>query len=1017
VITSSATIDEMPAVVPSPDQLPIFEELAAPPARRPRPHLRIQPPLLADLTPRQRKAVTHGKGPLLIVAGAGTGKTTVITRRIAWLIAEKRAKPSEILALTFTDRAALEMTERVDRLVPYGYTDTVISTFHAFGDRLLRDHALEAGLSDRSTVMSRAEQIIFLREHLFELPLDRYRPLGDPTRFLHALVTLISRARDEDVQPAEYLVAAEQLAGRAGAAPDDAALAEEAAQQAELAALYAAYERLMRANDRLDFGDQVSLALRLLRQHPAVLAEERQRYRYILVDEFQDTNHAQFELVKLLAGSPTANVTVVGDDDQSIYRFRGAALSNILGFRAAFPRAGSVVLNDNFRSRQPILDAAYRLIQHNDPERLEAREGLDKRLVARTRFDQPPPDAGPIELLAFDTGSDEADALAQRIGESVRGGRSPGDHAILVRTNRDADPILRALNVARVPWRFSGTAGLYHQPEVRLLVSFLRAVNDPEDSVSCYDLATSEIFGLDPRAVTVALNAASRRRTPLEQALRLAGDGEPVRFGRRAGEVIQRLLASLDQHRGLSTERNAGELLYHFVTSSGWLGRLAREAREGGEERLANVARFFEIVRRQAGLLRDDRLPFLVAQLDTLIEAGDDPSTADVDVDHGEAVHVLTYHKAKGLEFPIVHMVGLVDDRFPTRSRGDLLPLPAGLVREPMPEGDHHLAEERRLFYVGMTRAREALHLSWARDYGTRTARRPSPYLLEALDLPPATPVELLRPSVVERLARHQRAPAPAPGARPMGLGDRQLRLSYGQISDYLDCPARYRYAHVIRLPTPASHQMAYGRALHAAVQAYHRRQLAGLATTREELHAELDAAWESVGFLTRQHEEARRAAAREALDRFWHEQQADPAHPVAVEEEFSVVMGRDRVRGRYDRVDVDADGRVVITDYKSADVRDPATAARRSRDSLQLSLYALAYESQHGRLPDELALHFLDSGLVGRSAPTPRRLEKAAGQVAAVSDGIRAGDFGANPSPMRCGFCPFRDICPEAAR
>ena len=308
----------MPAVVPSPDQLPIFEELVPQPASRPRPHLRIQPPLLADLTARQRKAVTHGDGPLLIVAGAGTGKTTVITRRIAWLIAEKRAKPSEILALTFTDRAALEMTERVDRLVPYGYTDTVISTFHAFGDRLLREHALEAGLSDRSTVLSRAEQVIFLREHLFELPLDRYRPLGDPTRFLHALVTLISRARDEDVTPADYAVAAEAIAARQAESPFDEALAEEASQQAELAALYAAYERLMRANDRLDFGDQVSLALRLLRDHPAVLAAERERYRYILVDEFQDTNYAQFELVKLLAGSPRANVTVVGDDDQSI---------------------------------------------------------------------------------------------------------------------------------------------------------------------------------------------------------------------------------------------------------------------------------------------------------------------------------------------------------------------------------------------------------------------------------------------------------------------------------------------------------------------------------------------------------------------------------------------------------------------------------------------------------------------------------------------------------------------------
>ncbi|HYM53238.1 MAG TPA: ATP-dependent DNA helicase, partial [Candidatus Dormibacteraeota bacterium] len=916
----------MPAVVPSPDQLPFFEELVSPPPR-PRPHLRIQPPLLADLTSRQRKAVTHGEGPLLIVAGAGTGKTTVITRRIAWLIAEKRAKPTEILALTFTDRAALEMTERVDRLVPYGYTDTVISTFHAFGDRLLREHALEAGLSDRSTVLSRAEQVIFLREHLFELPLDRYRPLGEPTRFLHALVTLISRARDEDVAPAEYRAAADRLLALAAAAPDDGELAEEAAQQVELAALYEAYQNLMRANDRLDFGDQVGLALRLMREHPSVLADEQRRYRYILVDEFQDTNHTQFELVKLLAGSPTANVTVVGDDDQSIYRFRGAALSNILGFRSAFPKAASVVLTDNFRSRQPILDAAYRLIKHNDPERLEAREGLDKRLVARVRFPREAGPDGPIELLAFDTGSDEADAIAERIAASLGAGRRAGDHAVLVRTNRDADPIVRSLTMARVPWRFSGTAGLYRQPEVRLLVSFLRAVNDPEDSISCYDLATSEVFGLDPRDVTVALNAATRRRTSLEAALRQATakpDGTP--FGRRALEVVQRLLESLDQHRSMTVERTTGELLYHFITGSGWLGRLGAEAREHGEERLANVARFFEIVRRQSGLLRDDRLPFLVAQLDTLIEVGDDPSTADIEPDEGDAVHVLTYHKAKGLEFPVVCMVGLVDDRFPTRSRGDQLPLPVDLIRDPLPEGDHHLAEERRLFYVGMTRAREELLLSWARDYGGRVARRTSPFVLEALDLPPATPFEALRPSVAERLARNERVAAPPTPATPVrpSLSDRPLTLSYGQVTDYLECPARYRYAHEIRIPTPASHQMAYGRALHAAVQSFHRAQMANRATSLEELYGELDAAWESVGFLTEQHEDARRAAARDALRRFWEEQQSDPARPVAVEQEFAVSLGRDRLRGRYDRVDRDPDGRVTITDYKSADVRDP---------------------------------------------------------------------------------------------
>ena len=200
-----------------------------------------------------------------------------------------------------------------DRLVPYGHNDAQIATFHAFGDRLLREHALEVGLSDRSSVLSRSEQIILLREHLFDLPLDRYRPLGNPGRFLSALVTLISRARDEDIGPAEYLAAAAALEARAAAAPEDATLAEEAASQRELAGLFDAYERLMRAGDRFDFGDQVSLALRLLREHPGILAQEQSRFRYILVDEFQDTNHAQFEMVRLLA-APHANVTVVGDE-------------------------------------------------------------------------------------------------------------------------------------------------------------------------------------------------------------------------------------------------------------------------------------------------------------------------------------------------------------------------------------------------------------------------------------------------------------------------------------------------------------------------------------------------------------------------------------------------------------------------------------------------------------------------------------------------------------------------------
>jgi DNA helicase-2/ATP-dependent DNA helicase PcrA len=429
------------------------------------------------------------------------------------------------------------------------------------------------------------------------------------------------------------------------------------------------------------------------------------------------------------------------------------------------------------------------------------------------------------------------------------------------------------------------------------------------------------------------------------------------------------------------------------------------------------VARFFEIVRRQSALLRDDRLPFLVAQLDTLIAAGDDPATVEAEVDDGDAVHVLTYHRAKGLEFPVVHMVGLVEDRFPSRDRRDALPLPADLVRDALPEGDHHLAEERRLFYVGMTRAAEELVLSWGVDYGGGRARRLSQFVLEALDLPPATPLAAIRPSAAERLSRNDRPAATVTAPSRPALRDRQLSLSFGQVNDYLECPARYRYAHLIRIPTPASHQLAYGKALHAAVQAFHRRQMRREPMTLPELHAALDASWESVGYLTREHEEARHASARDALARFWQEQQTDPARPAAVEQEFAFLVGGDRIRGRYDRVDLEADGRVIVTDYKSSDVRDPATASRRSRESLQLGIYALAWEAQHGRAPDELALHFLESGLVGRSDASERRLERAQERIVTAANGIRAGRFAATPSVSRCSLCPFREICPDAIR
>ena len=247
--------------------------------------------ILEGLNLAQREAVTHDAGPLLIVAGAGTGKTTVITRRIAWLIARKKARPEEILALTFTDKAAAEMEERVDTLVPYGYADVTIATFHAFGDRLMRENALEIGLTPDFRVLNRAEQLIFFRDRLFQFALSHYRPLGDPTRHIQAIISVFSRAKDEDVSPEAWVAYAEELLAGSVAERDNEELHDRAMQQMELARTYAQYQKLMAEAGTVDFGDQIVYALRLFRTRPYVLNSYQRRFRYILVDEFQDTNY------------------------------------------------------------------------------------------------------------------------------------------------------------------------------------------------------------------------------------------------------------------------------------------------------------------------------------------------------------------------------------------------------------------------------------------------------------------------------------------------------------------------------------------------------------------------------------------------------------------------------------------------------------------------------------------------------------------------------------------------------
>src|SRR5216683_2186828 len=915
--------------------------------------------ILEGLNPPQAAAVTHETGPLLIIAGAGTGKTTVITRRIAYLIATRRARPSEILALTFTDKAAAEMEERVDTLVPYGYADVQISTFHAFGDRLIKENALELGLTPDFRVLTRAEQVIFLRDHLFEFPLEHYRPLGDPTRHLQAILGQISRLKDEDVSPEEYLTLAEGLL--AGATDDEARLHAE--QHLELARTYAQYQTLMARLGQIDFGDQIVEALRLFRTRPHVLRRHQERYKHILVDEFQDTNYAQFELVKLLAARQR-NVAVVGDDDQAIFRFRGASMSNILAFDRAYPDARQVVLQENRRSPQAVLDAAYRLIQHNNPDRLEVAQKIDKRLISTVGKGEAP------EHLAFDTVSTESDQVAEMIREEHERGRPYRDFAVLVRVNNDADHYLRSLNLRGVPWTFSGNAGLYGRPEVRLLIAFLRSVAHPDDSVSLHYLASSDVYQVPIVDLTKCATYADRKHRWLFDVLRAVP--EEVAITEEGAGAVARLVADLQRYMELAREHPTGEVLYQFLVDSGLMTRYAKAPAEL-EQEVQNVSKFFTRVK--------------------------------------DAARVLKY---EGLEWPIVFMVDCVQNKFPSTRRSDPLEIPPELIKDLLPTGDFHEQEERRLFYVGMTRAKERLYLTSAEDMGGKRKWKVSQFVLEALDLPKDA-ARPFRAQAIEELRRQ----APAPELAGLGLApipdEEPLAVSHRQVDDYQTCPLKYQFIHILRIPLRQHHSVVYGNALHKAVEFYLRRRAAGNYTSLEDFLLAFDNAWRNEGFLTREHEEQRKRGGIAALTRFYHEEEASGQKPTDVEREFGFTLGLDRVRGRFDRVDETPDG-LVIVDYKSSDVTDQKKADQRAKESLQLKIYALAQHEMTGRLPARVELRFLESGLTGRHKPTLDDLVTARDAIEAAARGIRHREFEATPDYQACRYCPYNQICPRTA-
>lgn len=955
------------------------------------------------LNPQQKAAVKYGEGPLLIIAGAGTGKTLVITERIKHLITKEIVLPSEVLALTFTEKAAQEMEERVDIAMPYGYTQMWISTFHSFADRVLRAEALNIGLDPKYHLLSEAESTQFLRSNLFAFDLKYFRPLGNPTKFVAGILQHFSRLGDEDITPSEYLAWVKKQKSKS---KNQKELEQEVGKWQELAAAYEKYEELKVKEGVLDFADLITKTLKLFRQRPNIMAKYRQQFKFILVDEFQDTNYAQNELAILLAGK-RANITVAADDDQSIYRFRGAAVSNVLQFTDNFPKAKIVVLAQNYRSTQEILDRAYELIQHNNPDRLEVKERINKRLVA-TRGVK----GDKIEFLHVDRVENEAEQVARKIVQLIEEEkRDFSDFAILVRANNHAEPFARALSRAGIPYQFLGPGQLFRQDEVKDVISYLKVLYNFEDSLALYRVLSMEHFDLPARDLASILNYARR----FNLSLFAACEGIDEIFVQTATKKkIKDFVEMVKRHLALVPKETAGQLAYYFLQDWGLLTKISNPDTSQAEKRAQNISRFFDKLKTYEVEHQDASVFAVVDWIELAQELGESPLAADTDWTRTNAVNLLTVHSAKGLEFPVVFLVNLVGQRFPTVERREQIPIPDELIKEILPVGDYHLEEERRLFYVGMTRACDRLYFSAADYYGEgKREKRLSPFLVEALgEKVLTTPVSTRS----EQLGIFEWAKVQGKGEEKPLLVPIEY-ISYSQIQTFATCPLHFKLKYILGIPTPPTGAQSFGVTLHATVRDFYQKRINGGKPGEKELFELYEQNWIREGYKDKKHEELMKKRGERYLETFLRKLDGK-TKPAVLEQSFVLPIPRQglpplRVGGKIDRVDKTPGGLEII-DYKTG---ENIPAEKDIEKDLQLTIYALAATEVRDPLfnkkPDQvrLSLYFFEGGKKLTTIRSQEQLEAAKDEIVSWVDKMSKSDFKC-PGGLACQNCEYRLMC-----
>ena len=616
------------------------------------------------LNEQQKEAVFHTEGPLLILAGAGSGKTRVLTHRIAYLIEERGVNPWNILAITFTNKAAGEMRERVDRLVGFGAESIWVSTFHSTCVRILRRYIDRIGFDTNFTIYDSDDQKSLMRDVCRVLDVDtkKYKE----RMFLSA----ISAAKDEMITPDEYELNA---AGDFG--------------KQKIAQVYRAYERQLHANNALDFDDLLLKTVQLFQTQPDVLESYQERFRYIMVDEYQDTNTVQFKFVSLLAAK-YQNLCVVGDDDQSIYKFRGANIRNILNFEQEFQNARVIKLEQNYRSTQNILNAANAVIQNN-------RGRKDKTLWTDNG------DGEKVHLRQFDTAYDEAEFVADDVRKNIENGGTYQDYAILYRTNAQSRMFEEKFVACNIPYKIVGGVNFYARREIKDLLCYLKTIDNGRDDLAVRRIINVPKRGIGLTTITRIQESAAAREIGFYDAL-LGLDLIPGVA--RAASKLDSFVALIEYFKRRSDEVSITDLMNEIIEKTGYIENLEAEDKEDAQARIENIE---ELVSKIAAYEEQCAVEQVKPSLSQFLE--EVALVADIDSleENPDYVVLMTLHSAKGLEFPHVYLVGMEDGLFPS-------------YMTITSDNNRNMEEERRLCYVGITRAEQRMTMTCARKRMTR---------------------------------------------------------------------------------------------------------------------------------------------------------------------------------------------------------------------------------------------------------------------------------------------------------